>query len=142
MAKVAKLVKIAMTARVIVDSAVSDEVVAMCARPQFEQKLIGEFYDNLESVELDTECPYFEGAAIVGYQLYDKDRRLCSMHKMEVMTHDKALQLMTAMASLRYHIRLVPVTQKPEYDLILLSDDEIDRRIDNIVGLISAAFVL
>ena len=57
--KVAKLVTVILTTRVIVEQGTSDEEVTNQAKLNLIAKIKNnEAYENLESVENDTECPY------------------------------------------------------------------------------------
>lgn len=57
MAKVAKLVTIVLTTRVVVDENESDENIFEKARPMLKLKAEEEMFENLESIEDDKECP-------------------------------------------------------------------------------------
>lgn len=56
--KVAKLVTITLTTRVVVDENISDEQIFEVARPELKRKAAEEMFENLEKIEDDTECPY------------------------------------------------------------------------------------
>lgn len=59
MAKVAKLVTISLTTRVVVDSSATDEQTLEQAKKEFQAKLDNnELFENLESIEPDNECPF------------------------------------------------------------------------------------
>jgi hypothetical protein len=58
MGKVAKLVTITMTTRVIVDENASESDVIEQASIKMSEKIQHEFNENLESICEDTECPY------------------------------------------------------------------------------------
>jgi hypothetical protein len=58
MEKVAKLVTITMTTRVIVDENASESDVIEQASIKMSEKIQHEFNENLESIYEDTECPY------------------------------------------------------------------------------------
>ncbi len=60
MKKVAKLVTVSFITRVIVDENASDEIIFEEARPYLKQKAAEEMFDNLISIEADTECPFNE----------------------------------------------------------------------------------
>lgn len=55
--KVAKLVTITLMTRVVVDENESDENIFEKARPRLKIKAEEEMWENLESIEDDTECP-------------------------------------------------------------------------------------
>lgn len=56
--RVAKLVTIVLTTRVVVDESANDEQIFETARKGFANKLHEESLDNIEKIELDTECPF------------------------------------------------------------------------------------
>lgn len=58
MGKVAKLVTITMTTRVIVDENASESDIIELASIRMSEKIQHEFNENLESIVDDTECPY------------------------------------------------------------------------------------
>jgi hypothetical protein len=58
MGKVAKLVTITMSTRVIVDENASESDIIELASIRMSEKIQHEFNENLESIEDDTECPY------------------------------------------------------------------------------------
>jgi hypothetical protein len=58
MGKVAKLVTITMTTRVIVDENASESDVIEQASIKMSENIQHEFNENLESICEDTECPY------------------------------------------------------------------------------------
>jgi hypothetical protein len=61
MAKVAKLVTVSFTTRVIVEDTASDEEIIEASRGKVAEKVINELQEHLESIEDDTEMPYEEG---------------------------------------------------------------------------------
>lgn len=63
MKKVAKLVTVVLTTRVVVDENASDENIFEAAREGLKTKAKEEMFENLDKIEDDTECPYgtFEG---------------------------------------------------------------------------------
>lgn len=58
MGKVAKLVTITMSTRVIVDENASESDIIELASIRMSEKIQHEFNENLESIVDDTECPY------------------------------------------------------------------------------------
>lgn len=63
MAKVAKLVMVSLMTRVIVDDNLTEEQelleIAEQVKPVFVDKIMNdEIGDNIESIELDEECPF------------------------------------------------------------------------------------
>ena len=58
MGKVAKLVTITMSTRVIVDENASESDIIELASIRMSEKIQYEFNENLESIEDDIECPY------------------------------------------------------------------------------------
>lgn len=57
MAKVAKLVSIMLTTRVVVDENESDENTFEKARPMLKLKAEEEMWENLDAIVDDKECP-------------------------------------------------------------------------------------
>lgn len=59
MAKIAKLVCISLTVRVLVDESETDEKTMEVAMPHLRQKLnVDGILDNIERIEKDMECPF------------------------------------------------------------------------------------
>ena len=58
--KVAKLVSVSLTTRVIVEEGTSDEDILIKAQDRLIYKIETEINEHLESIEDDTECPYDE----------------------------------------------------------------------------------
>jgi len=59
MQKIAKLVTITLTTRIIVDTNASEEEIVKAAQPKFIEKLKNnELMENLEDIVNDTECPF------------------------------------------------------------------------------------
>jgi hypothetical protein len=56
--KVAKLVAVSMVTRIIIPENATDEDIKEKALPVFQERLNNEFFENLEFIELDEECPY------------------------------------------------------------------------------------
>jgi hypothetical protein len=60
MAKIAKLVRVSFTTRVVVEDTASVDEIIEVARPRFKKQMDLELYENLEEIVVDTECPYDE----------------------------------------------------------------------------------
>lgn len=60
MGKVAKLVTVTMTTRIIVDENATEEQIIELASIKMSEKFQEEFNENIESIQDDTECPYDE----------------------------------------------------------------------------------
>ena len=58
--KVAKLVRVSFVTRVIVDANLSDDEVVNIAQNNIIHKATTEIHENVDDVEIDTECPYEE----------------------------------------------------------------------------------
>jgi hypothetical protein len=58
MGKVAKLVTITMTTRIIVDENATKEQIIELASIKMSEKIQEEFDQNIESIQDDNECPY------------------------------------------------------------------------------------
>jgi hypothetical protein len=58
MGKVAKLVTVTMTTRIIVDENATEEQIIELASIKMSEKIQEEFNQNIESIQDDTECPY------------------------------------------------------------------------------------
>ena len=58
MSKVAKLVTITLKTRILVDENADDNVIIKACKPRFIEKVMNELNENIDSVELDIECPY------------------------------------------------------------------------------------
>jgi hypothetical protein len=56
--KVAKLVKVSLMVRVIVDENTTDFDVAEIALPELLRKLDDDIYESIEEIENDDECPF------------------------------------------------------------------------------------
>lgn len=60
MGKVAKLVRISLMTRVIVEEDATEETILDAAKPRFIDKIISDLDDNVETIEDDTEVPFDE----------------------------------------------------------------------------------
>jgi hypothetical protein len=60
MGKVAKLVRMTLTTRIIVDGDARDSDIIKIAIPKFIDKVANECHENIDSIEDDFECPYDE----------------------------------------------------------------------------------
>jgi hypothetical protein len=60
MAKVAKLVRVSMVTRVVVEDTATDEQIIDVAKMRFIDKLNSEAGENIEDIVDDFECPYDE----------------------------------------------------------------------------------
>lgn len=58
MTKVAKLVKVSLITRVIVEENATDEEVLQKSALAFKYKVNEELSENLDSIEPDVECPF------------------------------------------------------------------------------------
>jgi phosphoribosyl-dephospho-CoA transferase len=58
MNKVAKLVSVTLTTRVVVDENASDEQIFDAALPRLKEKAKEEMFENLDDIVNDMECPY------------------------------------------------------------------------------------
>jgi hypothetical protein len=58
MRKVAKLVTVTMTTRIIVDENATEEQIIELASIKMSEKIQEEFNQNIESIQDDNECPY------------------------------------------------------------------------------------
>ena len=56
--KVAKLVKVSLMVRVVVDENTTDFDVAEIALPELLRKLDDDIYESIEEIENDDECPF------------------------------------------------------------------------------------
>jgi hypothetical protein len=56
--KVAKLITVVLTTRVVVDSDMSIEDILEACKPKFRDKVNRELSENLDEITLDTECPF------------------------------------------------------------------------------------
>ena len=56
--KVAKLVTIELTARVIADETSTDDEILELAKPKFTDKVDAELNENIVDIKNDTECPF------------------------------------------------------------------------------------
>ena len=56
--KVAKLVSVSMTTRVIVEEGASENEILMLAQMKFIEKIENEIHEHNEGIEDDEECPY------------------------------------------------------------------------------------
>lgn len=60
MGKVAKLVTMTLTTRVIVEDGTSDDKIISLAIPRFIDKVVNEPNEHIEEILDDEECPYDE----------------------------------------------------------------------------------
>jgi hypothetical protein len=58
--KVAKLVRVSLVTRVIVDIDATDQEIMELAVPKLSENLMDSPFDNLDEIVDDTECPYEE----------------------------------------------------------------------------------
>lgn len=61
MAKVAKLVRVSLMTRVVVDENDSEETILEAAKSQLVDKVMNDLGDNVEEIEDDEEMPYGKG---------------------------------------------------------------------------------
>lgn len=96
--KVAKLVRVSLVTRVIVDVDATEQEIMELAVPKLSENLMDSPFDNLDEIVDDTECPYEEEYLDIYGSVSDKVWSVYKEHIMKVSVdginyHDNACRV-------------------------------------------------